>query len=392
MLAPFLEKASLMKSGRQQIYHTNEKWNADKRSVVHFHAASLGEFEQARPVIEQFRTEFNFKILLTFFSPSGYEVRKHYEGAEHVCYLPFDTPKAVTQFVQFFNPTLSLFVKYEFWYNISLALKNNGTTLVSFSTIFRADQGLFKKPNSIRAKTIGLFDFFFVQNKLSEKLLQQLGIRNVTIAGDTRFDRVVALCQHPRSLPAIENFVNNLPCFVVGSSWKEDLAIIMPALATFNNPLKIIIAPHNISEKDLKEVEKITTGKTIRYSKINDYTDENILIIDNIGMLSSVYKMATICHIGGGFKTGLHNTLEAVTFGKPIIIGPQYEKFDEVKGLINIEACFSVASSDKFRAIFLKLYNNTPLREEIANKLEGYIRDQSGATEKIISYCRKELS
>ena len=237
-----------------------------------------------------------------------------------------------------------------------------------------------------------MFDYFFVQNEVSKELLKSININQVVLAGDTRFDRVYALCQNPKELPKIEKFIDNRPCFVIGSSWKDDLDIILPVLKDLKKSLKVIIAPHNISESDIQEVEKLSYAPTIRYTDINNHSDENILIINNMGMLSSVYKMATICHIGGGFRTGLHNTLEAATFGKPIIIGPDYKKFDEVQGLIDAGACFSIKDSTEFSERFETLYNNEEKRDEIEQSLQQHIRAQIGATEKIISYCRQELS
>ena len=390
-LAPFNDKANKFTQGRSTIY-TNipSTWKDDHRKVAHFHAASLGEFEQARPVIEKFKVAFPaFKILLTFFSPSGYEVRKNYTEADYVCYLPFDTATQANKFVEVFNPTISFFVKYEFWYHISKALHKNNTHLVSFSSIFRPNQSFFKWYGKDTRETLELFNYFFVQNDISNALLHSINIERAVVTGDTRFDRVQDLCKYPKELPEIKKFVNNFPCFVIGSSWKEDLEIIAPYLNNFTQPLKIIIAPHNISEKDLREIEICFSKKSVRYSKLAATSNEDILLLDNMGMLSSVYQFATFCYIGGGFKTGLHNTLEAATYGKPLIIGPHYKKFDEVINLIAMQVCFSVATTEYFGNYFDSLYSDKKLRNEISNKLEEFIKQNLGASEAVVSYCQQ---
>jgi 3-deoxy-D-manno-octulosonic-acid transferase len=390
-LAPFNEKANQFIDGRAKIYtDIPTSWKKDKRKVAHFHAASLGEFEQARPVIEQFKLQFpSLKILLTFFSPSGYEVQKNYIGADYVCYLPFDTSLEAKKFTQTFNPIISFFVKYEFWFHTCQELHKNDTHLVSFSSIFREKQSFFKWYGKDTRETLHLFDYFFVQNKLSKKLLGSINIKDVSITGDTRFDRVNDLCKHPKPLTEIKEFIGDKPCFVIGSSWKEDLEVISPFLNSFNLPLKTIIAPHNISANDIKQVEEVLEKSSVRYSKLTASSDEDILILDNMGMLSSVYQFATICHIGGGFKTGLHNTLEAATYGKPLIIGPHYKKFDEVINLVSLNVCLPVQTKEEFKAKFTSLYNDTTLRENISNKLEDYIQQNLGASDAIISYCKE---
>jgi len=389
-LAPFSNKTKLFVQGRKRIYaDIPTSWTNDQRKVAHFHTASLGEFEQARPVIEKFKAQFpKFKILLTFFSPSGYEVRKDYTEVDYVCYLPYDTKEEAQKFIKTFNPTISFFVKYEFWHYICLALKNNNTQLISFSSIFRENQRFFKGYEKGSKTTLKLFDKFFVQNELSKSLLNSIEINQVVITGDTRFDRVYELCQNPKKLTDIQQFVDELPCFVIGSSWKEDLEIIAAFLNKFTLPLKIIIAPHNITEQDLRHIEQSLTAATVRYSKLKPNATENILILDNMGMLSSVYQFATICHIGGGFKTGLHNTLEAATYGKPLLIGPHYRKFEEVTQLVDLEVCFSITSTDQFSEKFLELYNNQKLRRNISDKLDKYIKQNLGASDEVISYCK----
>ena len=387
------EKAKLLSEGRKSIYsNIPNSWKQDNRKTAHFHAASLGEFEQARPVIERFRIEFpDYKILLTFFSPSGYEIRKYYNQADYVCYLPFDTEFEANKFTKVFNPAISFFVKYEFWYHICKALHQNGTTLISFSAIFRQNQSLFKWYGKDIRSTLRLFDYFFVQNELSKKLLSGIHITATKITGDTRFDRVAAICKKPKELPEIEAYVDNKPCFVIGSSWKEDIEIIAPFINAFKQPLKIIIAPHNINEDDISYLEQAFKKKTIRYSNINKYTDEKILLIDNMGMLSSVYQFATICHIGGAFKTGLHNTLEAATYGKPILIGPNYKKFDEAIALVNLDVCFPIQSTEQYESKFISLYENKQQRTQIAETLKTYIDNNLGASEAVIDYCIKNL-
>ncbi len=263
VLSPFNEKAKQFSQGRKMIYsNVPTSWKNDKRKVAHFHCASLGEFEQARPVIDKFKTEFpDFKTLLTFFSPSGYEVRKNYSAVDYVCYLPFDTKVEADKFSLFFNPTISFFVKYEFWFHICNSLHKNGTQLLSISSIFRENQNYFKWYGNSSKHTLKLFKYFFVQNRLSEKLLNSIKISSVKVTGDTRFDRVYDLCKQPKELIEIKQFIGDKPCFVIGSSWKEDLEIILPFLNNFDQPLKTIIAPHNITDSDLSYIEQHISKK-----------------------------------------------------------------------------------------------------------------------------------
>ncbi|MDB4835477.1 3-deoxy-D-manno-octulosonic acid transferase [Cyclobacteriaceae bacterium] len=276
------------------------------------------------------------------------------------------------------------FVKYEFWFHLSSELKKNNTILISFSSIFRERHHILK--SNIGLTTLRKFDHFFVQNDLSQQLLKKANISAVHVIGDTRYDRVNELCLNPQSLPEIEQFIDNTPTLVIGSSWSHDLDIIAPVLNNICDPLKIIIAPHNISPADIKSTQAYFSSPSILYSQLNKLDKENILIIDNIGMLSSIYHLATMCYIGGAFKTGLHNILEAATYGKPVIIGPKHSKFEEAGQLIDLKTCYSISSSEEFETTLSTLYQSEEERQRIFDTNKHFIQAQLGATDHIITY------
>lgn len=385
VFALFNHKARLMVNGHKNTFRLPESWKKDNRPCIHFHAASLGEFEQARPIIENLRKQnVDCKILLSFFSPSGYEVRKNYNLVDYVCYLPFDTPRNAKRFTKVFNPKVSVFVKYEFWYHYSQALKSNDTVLLSASSIFREDQYIFK---AIGQKTLKNFDHFFVQNELSKKLLNEIGITSVQVTGDSRYDAVISTACSVKEFPEIEAFIDNQKCIVIGSSWPEDLDTIAKTLNDSN--WKVIIAPHKIGAEDLDATERFFP-RSVRYSRISEYINHNALIIDNFGMLTSVYKLADVSYVGGGFKTGLHNILEPAVFGSPIIIGPKYDKFQEVTNLIELGTCFSVNSQESFKSKFLKLQEES-YRNEINSKNKEFISRQTGASDTVSNHIIEQL-
>ena len=382
----FSRKAKLMVEGHNKIFDLPTSWKNNPYPTIHIHAASLGEFEQARPIIEQIKSSGKeVKIILTFFSPSGYEVRKKYELADYVCYLPFDTPKQAKKFASTFKPSVSIFIKYEFWYNHAHELKKVGTILLSASTILRENQQILK--TKIGKRTLRLFDFFFVQNKSTKKLLQQINITQITQTGDTRYDAVISTAKNNKEYQEIKKFIGDHNCIVIGSSWPEDLSVLVSTLLTSN--WKIIIAPHEVSEKSLSTTQNIFKN-SIRYSKLANHQSEQTLIIDNIGMLTSLYKLATVSYVGGGFKTGLHNILEPAVYGSPVVIGPKFDKFQEVKDLMSLGTCFSIASPKDFSRTFTKLQSNT-YREMIRRKNREFIKQQSGAAKKVSEYILEQL-
>lgn len=392
LAAIFKTKAKLWVEGRKNIFTKLHSAFANNTSkVAWFHCASLGEFEQARPVIEAFKIEFpDYKILLTFFSPSGYEIRKNYELADYVFYLPIDTAANASKWVASVKPTVVFFTKYEFWYHYLVALRQAGVKIISFSAIFNSNQVFFKWYGSFYLKFLTYFDCIFVQNIASKNLLVSHHIHTSEVAGDTRFDRVFALATSAKKIAVIEEFKTNAPLLLAGSVWEKDLEIILPTLC--NTPhIKTIIAPHEIKEDTLAMIEKMSGSGVVRFSKIEHekIQEYKTIIIDNIGMLSSLYSYATIAYIGGGFGKGIHNTLEAATFGMPIIFGPQYTKFQEAKDMIDIGCAFSIKDEKEFKNILYPLLETN--LDYLSTKASSYVAAKLGATSKIITYCKKHL-
>jgi 3-deoxy-D-manno-octulosonic-acid transferase len=382
------------------------------KSVAWFHCASLGEFEQGRPVIEKYKETFpDHKIVLTFFSPSGYEVRKNYAGADFICYLPSDTPSNAKEFIEKMNPSIAFFVKYEFWYNYLRILHEKQIPVISFSAIFRADQVFFKWYGGFYRNILTYFDHFFVQNQSSLDLLQNIDIQDVTVGGDTRFDRVKQIADARKSLPIIEQFKDGKPSLIIGSCWQEDFAIIAPFLNNFAKDLKVIIAPHEIHEAEIEAWRKELKGDSIRYSEIGGLGIEGFrdlgvkdsasnpsipqplspktLIIDNIGMLSSLYQYADFAWIGGAYGKGLHNILEAATFGLPIFFGNKnYQKFQEAVDLERLTGAKAISNTLEFANDFQKLYHDLTLRKQKSDIIKKYVEENTGGTEKIIAFVQ----
>ena len=373
----------MLRKGQHQAFALlKEKIEPDTR-YVWFHAASLGEFEQGRPVIEQLKREKpETKILLTFFSPSGYEIRKNYAGADIVSYLPLDVPGNAWYFVNLVKPSKAIFIKYEFWPNYLLALQAENIPVVSISAIFRPEQVFFKDYGKWYKKLLLTFQHIFVQDKFSKELLQAHGINNVTVAGDTRFDRVYDLYQQAKQLPLIEEFVKGAERVIVaGSSWPKDEELLVQYLR-LHPEVKLIIAPHEVHNSHIAEISKLLDGKFVRYS---DATAENVkstncLVVDIIGILSSIYRYANVTYIGGGFGVGIHNTLEAAVYGLPVVFGTNYQKFREARELIAIGGAFSISNYVTLEAQFDLLQ-----KDNSAGKIAGeYVKSNTGATEMIL--------
>jgi 3-deoxy-D-manno-octulosonic-acid transferase len=390
--SPFNKKAKLWTEGRKDLIdRLRIKLKDNKAPVAWFHCASLGEFEQARPVIQKIKTQNpKFKILLTFFSPSGYEIRKNYEGADYIFYLPLDTKKNARRFIEAVKPAIAFFVKYEFWHYYLDELKKNNIPAISFSTFFRSDQVFFRSYGTFYKNMLKKFNRIFVQNEESYKLLKSINIENIEIAGDTRFDRVKEICDNKKSVIIAEKFKDKKKVLVIGSSWPEDMRVLAQFINTFDENLKLIIAPHELHEKDLLNIEGLITRKSVRYSKANakDVNQYDVLIIDNIGMLASLYQYGEFAYIGGAFGKGLHNILEAATYGMPVFFGPNYKKFNEATELVKLGSAFSVKDKNEFAEALNRLWKDETLRLSLAEKSRLFIEKNTGATDKILAYCK----
>jgi 3-deoxy-D-manno-octulosonic-acid transferase len=424
LVSPFNTKAKLWIDGRDSMFDSRYSMfgnltvkiehltsNNENRAskTAWFHCASLGEFEQGRPVIEKFKETFpEYKIVLTFFSPSGYEVRKNYAGADFICYLPSDTPSNAREFIDKINPSIAFFVKYEFWYNYLRILHEKQIPVISFSAIFRTNQIFFKWYGGFYRKILTYFDYIFVQNQSSLNLLQSIDIQNVTVGGDTRFDRVAQIVKKSRKHVVVDSFRAYKPLLIIGSCWQEDFDVIVPFLNNFTKELKVIIAPHEINEQQIENWIKVLKGKTLKYSDIiappapdggafesksgvlappSGAGGATTLIIDNIGMLSDLYKEADFAWIGGSYGKGLHNILEAATFGLPIFFGNKnYKKFQEAVDLEALTGAKAINNTAEFAFEFEKLYDDLGLRKQKSDIIKKYVQDNLGGTDRIIKY------
>jgi 3-deoxy-D-manno-octulosonic-acid transferase len=378
--------AKWIKGRRNQFDHISQTIKTD-RPLAWFHCASLGEFEQGRPVMEAFRREHpDFIVLLTFFSPSGYEVRRNYPDADHIFYLPFDTRKNAEKFIRYTKPTVVFFVKYEYWYNYIDILHRHGIPIIMLSAIFRSNQVFFKWYGGWFRKQLKKISFFFVQNDLSARLLSDIGITNVMTSGDTRFDRVFAISQKPGSYPPLDIFKQNHPLLLAGSTWPQDEDILIDFINNSNNEIKYIIAPHEVAEERIHGLLSKLKGNAVRYSRASheELNLTKVVIIDSIGMLSHLYQYCTVAYIGGGFGKGIHNILEAATFGKPIIFGPNFSKFQEARDLIKAGGAFSIDNRIQFTEIVTKLFEDNIFYSSCSDTCHHYIIDNKGATERIM--------
>ncbi len=394
LAALFNPKAKLWVKGRINIFEKLELEfdTLDKQApLTWMHCASLGEFEQGRPLLEKIKfLNPNSKILLTFFSPSGFEIRKNYAGADWVFYLPLDSYSNAKRFVELVKPDKVIFVKYEFWFNYLEVLSTKKISTYFISVNVRPDHYFLKWYGSWALNRLKTVTHFFVQNKSAYDLLSKAGINACTIAGDTRFDRVIAISKSVKSIPGLADFCGDKKIIVAGSTWRDDekiLATWMLNKSKDDKEKRLIIAPHEINEKSLQEVEQIfSASKIIRYSAIkNKLTDSyEILLIDNIGMLSSVYNYSTICYIGGGFGKGIHNVLEAAVFGKPLVFGPSYQKFEEAKTLLNLGGATSVSSHEELNTIFSQLLSDEKKYREQSLITQKFVHDNAGAVNRIL--------
>ena len=384
----FNEKVRKMWRGERDAFRVLREKVDPNAKYVWFHAASLGEFEQGRPLMEQLRRERpDLKILLTFFSPSGYEVRKNYEGADIVCYLPLDTITNARRFLRTVRPVMAFFIKYEFWYNYLHILKHRGVPVYSVSSIFRPNQVFFKWYGWQYSRVLHCFTHFFVQNEQSRELLGQIGITEVSIAGDTRFDRVLHIKEQAKQLPVVEQFVDEAPqVFVAGSSWPPDEEIFIRYFRE-HPEWKLIIAPHVIDEPHLQQIEKQLEGRrVVRYTKASaGIADAEVLIIDCFGLLSSIYHYGCVAYVGGGFGVSIHNTVEAAVWGVPVIFGPNNQKFQEAQELKACGGGLEISGYDDFARVMDRFAADADARREAGLAAGSYVTGKAGATRMILA-------
>ncbi len=393
IVAIFNPKIKLFILGRKEIFNTLlQKINPNDKTIW-FHAASLGEYEQGLPVIEKIKEKYpSHKIILTFFSPSGYEVRKNNTIADATVYLPMDTKGNAQKFLKLVHPEIAFFIKYEYWPNYLNELKKQNTPTYLISGIFRDNQMFFKWYGQFYRKALDTFAFFFLQNETSKNLLNQLGKTNVIVSGDTRFDRVAAILEKDNHLDFISDFKNDTLTIVIGSSWPKDEELLIDFMNATTQSVKFIIAPHNIKGEQIQQLKNSIRKKTVLFSEKENknLAEFDIFIIDTIGILTKIYSYADIAYVGGGFgNPGVHNILEPATFGVPIVIGPNYSHFAEATSLVKLKGCISVQNKEELKTIFDDLITNTSLRESKGKICEEFVSQNKGATNIILKTISK---
>ena len=384
----FNKKVKKMWTGeRQAVKVLKEKVDPEAR-YIWFHAASLGEFEQGRPLIEHLReTHPEYKILLTFFSPSGYEVRKNYEGADIICYLPLDTIRNARRFLRAVKPEMAFFIKYEFWYNYLHILQHRGVPTYSVSSIFRPDQIFFQWYGRQYGRVLKCFTHFFVQNMESKALLAKLGITDVDVVGDTRFDRVLQIKEASKQLPIVEQFTAHAQkVFVAGSSWLPDEEIFIKYF-DIHKDWKLIIAPHVISDEHLSQIFELLKGRrVVRYTEATEENvkDAEVLIIDCFGLLSSIYHYGTVSYVGGGFGVGIYNVLEAAVWDIPVVFGPNNKHFQEAQGLMLVQGGFEIKDYQSFRDLMMRFETDASFLQNAGENAGAFVKSRAGATAKVM--------
>jgi 3-deoxy-D-manno-octulosonic-acid transferase len=394
IVALFSPKMKLFVDGRKSVFKTLADKIQSSDKTIWFHAASLGEYEQGLPVIEAIKQQFpNHKIVVTFFSPSGYEVRKNNTVADVTVYLPLDTISNAKQFIELVHPEMAFFIKYEYWPNYLNELKKQQIKTYLISGILRENQAFFKWYGGFYRKALKTFDYFFVQNESSKKLLQSIGFNNVKVSGDTRFDRVVSILERDNSLDFIEQFKDNKTTIVIGSSWPKDESLLVNYINQTSDDVKFIIAPHNIKSEQIQELKNAITKKTILFSEnvetrhILSLQKYSVFIIDTIGILTKIYSYADIAYVGGGFgNPGVHNILEPATFGVPVVIGPNYSHFAEATALVNMEGCISIQNQTQLNEAFDLLLHNEDERLEKGHICSTFVQMNKGATQTIMNH------
>lgn len=393
ILAIFNQKLALFVKGRKETFPKLLSCIGSDDKSIWMHCASLGEFEQGRPLLEALRkSKPDYKIILSFFSPSGYEVRKGYEGADVVVYLPIDSPSNSRKFIELAHPDIAIFVKYEFWPNILRVLKEKSIETILVSGIFREDQLFFKPYGGWMKKSLGSFSHFFVQNKRSKTLLENIGITNVSISGDTRFDRVANILEQNNTLGFLEDFVKDQVVLVAGSTWSSDESYLVNFInKNMHKNLRCIIAPHNINSKEILKLKKALTCTTSMYSEGALKKDAKVFIVDTVGILTKIYSYADIAYVGGGFdKEGVHNVLEPAVFGIPLVIGPIYDKFEEAKELVELQGCLVAHSDTDLSNHLSKLIEKEKYRDQLGEITKTYIKNHLGATKTILDYIEDQ--
>jgi 3-deoxy-D-manno-octulosonic-acid transferase len=389
IVALFSPKIKLFVEGRKNVFLTLEQKIKTTDKTIWFHAASLGEYEQGLPVIEEIKGKYpNHKIVVTFFSPSGYEVKKNNTVADATIYLPLDTPKNAKLFLKLVHPDLVFFIKYEFWINYLDQLKKQNIPTYLISGIFREKQLFFKWYGGFYRKALNTFTHFFVQNENSKKLITQLGKTNVTVSGDTRFDRVVAILEKDNTLDFISEFKNDSITLVIGSSWPKDETLLIEYINSCALDIKFIIAPHNIKTEQIENLKNSITKKVVLFTEKEnkDLSQFNVFIIDTIGILTKIYSYADIAYVGGGFgNPGVHNILEPATFGVPIIIGPNYSHFEEATSLVHLGGCIPITSQKELEQTLSSLIQNNETRHNKGQICNAFVQKNKGATNSIMT-------
>ena len=397
----FNEKVRKMWRGEREAFKILKQRVDPNAKYIWFHAASLGEFEQGRPLMERIRKDYpQYKILLTFYSPSGYEVRKNYEGADIICYMPVDTRLNAIRFLRLVRPVMAFFIKYEFWSNFLHILKHRNIPTYSVSSIFREDQVFFKWYGRSYAGVLKCFTRFFVQNEESKRLLEGIGITAVDVVGDTRFDRVLQIKEAAKQLPICEAFRtgvassqsadvphHDFKVFVAGSSWPPDENIFIPFFNEHKD-WRLLIAPHVIAEEHLKLILSLIKGKkVVRYTQTTpeEAAEADVLIIDCFGLLSSMYNYGDVAYIGGGFGVGIHNTLEAAVWNMPVIFGPNNKKFQEAQGLLKSDGGFEINTYEDFSGLMSSLMNDETFLKQAGDKAGAFVAHLAGATDKVLA-------
>ena len=385
--ALFSKKVRKMWRGEREAISILKEKVDPSAQYVWFHAASLGEFEQGRPLMEQLRRDHpEYKILLTFFSPSGYEVRKNYEGADIICYLPLDTIRNARRFLRTVRPVMAFFIKYEFWYNYLHILRHRGVPVYSVSSIFRPGQIFFKWYGREYAHVLKCFTHFFVQNEISKYLLSTIGITRVTVVGDTRFDRVLQIRDAAKQLPLVDAFVGeSKKVFVVGSSWPADGEILIPYF-NLHKDWKIIMAPHVVSDEHLHQILSQVDRRVVRYTQTTpeEAAQANCLIVDCYGLLSSIYRYGHVAYVGGGFGTGIHNVLEAAVWDVPVVFGPKNKKFHEAQELMLAQGGYEVKDYAGFSQLMSRFGNEEAFLRKAGSLAGQFVKSRAGATQRIL--------
>ncbi len=383
----FNKKAKLWIKGRRKLLEKIAKTINPNNNTIWIHTASLGEFEQGRPVIEAIKKiSNNYKILITFFSPSGYEIRKNYQGADYIFYLPLDTKSNAKKFISIVQPKKVFFIKYEFWYHYLKVLHDRNIPIFLLSGIFRKNQIFFKWYGIWFKKILGNFSHIFLQNKGSYDLLKSLHLNNISVSGDTRFDRVYDIAKQAKTIETVKKFCENSLVIICGSTWEKDEQLLLKFINQTNYSVKYIIAPHEIHDSHIQQLLSGLEKPVVCFSNADkcQINDKKILVIDNIGMLSSLYKYGDIAYIGGGFGVGIHNILEAATFGLPILFGPNYKKFNEAVDLIKLQGAFCIKSFFELKKKLEWLISNKEYRYKSGEIASKYIKDNKGVTPSIL--------